>query len=89
MLLSKHIYTLNKQYLNSQTISGIKYCCLRESQEKRQIQTLPLQKWYSFQLTETTASDQISDVHSHRNTYTILSRIREAEGPENVRKWSV
>ena len=25
--LSKCIYTLNKQYLNSQTISGIKYCC--------------------------------------------------------------
>ena len=23
-----YLYTLNKQYLDSQTISGIKYCCL-------------------------------------------------------------
>ena len=28
-LLTKCIYTLNKHYLNSQTISGIKYFCLR------------------------------------------------------------
>ena len=27
--VSKCIYTLNKQYLNGQTMSGIKYCGLR------------------------------------------------------------
>ena len=43
-----------------------------ESQEKRQIEATPLQEWYSFQLAEATASDKISNTHSHRNTYNFI-----------------
>ena len=88
LLLSKCIYTLNKRYLDNQIISGIKYCCSRGVSGKRQIQTSLLQEWYSFQHAETTASDQIRNTHSYRNTYN-FTPIREAEDPENVPKWSL
>ena len=41
-----------------------------------------LQEWYSFQLAETTASDQVSNTHTE--LLTILAPIRETEGPKNV-----
>ena len=86
LLLSKRrsIYTLNrsKQYLNSETISGIKYCCLRGVPGKSSNQTSQKKLQKRLQMIK-------SAIHSHTEVLTISSPIREAEGPENVGKWSL
>ena len=88
LLLSKCIYALNKQYLNRQTISRIKYCCFGESHEKPQIQTSPLQEWYiAFSLQKRLQVIKSAAILTRTEILTILSP--EAEGPENVRKWSL
>ena len=87
LLLSKCIYALDKQYLNSQTISGIKYCCLRGVPGKRH-KDHHYKSGTAFSLQKRLQMIK-SAILTPTEIPTILSPIREAEGPENVRKWSL
>ena len=89
LLLTKCIYTLIKHYLNIQTISGIKYFCLRGVSRKASNSEVIEEGARKYNVTRMPGWNAWLSIDDEY--YFVLALNREVEGPEseNTPDWSL